>query len=201
MATNFKNFLNKYRDKMGSSSIMESRYGEPSYWISTGSMALNRICSGSIKKGIPSGRITILAGESAVGKSLIAATLIANAQKDGCQHVFYFDSEGGAGKKFFENAGCDPSTIEEILVETVEDAEVKILDTFNMIAEYKENDPSAKFLCVLDSLGALVPQKLFRDAANEKVASEMRRESKDSQQHDESYHNSLLEVRHANDCD
>ena len=194
MATNFKNFLNKYRDKMGSSSIMESRYGEPSYWISTGSMALNRICSGSIKKGIPSGRITILAGESAVGKSLIAATLIANAQKDGCQHVFYFDSEGGAGKKFFENAGCDPSTIEEILVETVEDAEVKILDTFNMIAEYKENDPSAKFLCVLDSLGALVPQKLFRDAANEKVASEMRRESKDSQQYDEGYHNSLLEV-------
>ena len=194
MATNFKNFLNKYRDKMGSSSIMESRYGEPSYWISTGSMALNRICSGSIKKGIPSGRITILAGESAVGKSLIAATLIANAQNDGCQHVFYFDSEGGAGKKFFENAGCDPSTIEEILVETVEDAEVKILDTFNMIAEYKENDPSAKFLCVLDSLGALVPQKLFRDAANEKVASEMRRESKDSQQYDEGYHNSLLEV-------
>lgn len=99
MATNFKNFLNKYRDKIGSSSILESKYGEPSFWISTGSMALNRICSGSIKKGIPAGRITILAGESAVGKSLIAATLIANAQKDGCQHVFYFDSEGGARKE------------------------------------------------------------------------------------------------------
>ena len=56
-------------------------------------MALNRILSGSIKKGIPSGRITVLAGESSVGKSLIAATLIANAQKDGCQHVFYFDLE------------------------------------------------------------------------------------------------------------
>lgn len=176
MATNFKNFLNKYRDKMGSSSIMESRYGEPSYWISTGSMALNRICSGSIKKGIPSGRITILAGENSTAKSLIAATIIGNAQKDGCQHVFYFDSEGGAGKKFFENAGCDGSTIEQVLVETVEDAEVKILDTFNMIAEYKKDNPEAKFLCVLDSLGALVPQKVLRDAANEKVASEMRRE-------------------------
>lgn len=77
------------------------------------------------------------------------------------------------GKKFFENAGCDPSTIEEILVETVEDAEVKILDTFNMITEFKKDNPDAKFLCVLDSLGALVPQKLFKDAANEKVASEM----------------------------
>lgn len=178
MATNFKNFLNKYRDKIGSSSIMESKYGEPSFWISTGSMALNRICSGSIKKGIPAGRITILAGENSTAKSLIAATLIANAQKDGCQHVFYFDSEGGAGKKFFENAGCNPESIEQILVETVEDAEIKILDTFNMITEFKKDNPDAKFLCVLDSLGALVPQKLFKDAANEKVASEMGGRSK-----------------------
>ena len=56
---NFKSFLNKYREKTGSNSIAESRYGEPKYWISTGSMALNRILSGSIKKGIPSGRITL----------------------------------------------------------------------------------------------------------------------------------------------
>ena len=58
---NFKSFLNKYREKTGSNAISESRYGQPGYWISTGSMALNRICSGSIKKGIPSGRITVLA--------------------------------------------------------------------------------------------------------------------------------------------
>ena len=174
MGANFKSFLNRYREKIGSESILNSRYGEPSYWISTGSMALNRICSGSIKKGIPSGRITILAGESSVGKSLIAATLIANAQKDGCEHVFYFDSEGGAGKKFFENAGCNPESIEQILVSDVEDAQVKILDTFNMITEYKkEKDPNAKFMCVLDSLGALVPSKLFKDAEKDKVVSEM----------------------------
>jgi recombination protein RecA len=175
---NFKSFLNKYREKTGSDAISESRYGEPSYWISTGSMALNRICSGSIKKGIPAGRITILAGENSVGKSLIAATLIANAQKDGCQHVFYFDSEGGAGRQFFENAGCDPESIEQVLVENVEDAQIKILDTFNMIMEYKEKDPDAKFLCVLDSLGALVPSKLFRDAEKDKVTSEMGGRSK-----------------------
>lgn len=173
MGANFNNFLKKYREKTGSDSITESRYGEPSYWISTGSWALNRICSGSLKKGIPSGRITILAGESSVGKSLIAATLIANAQKDGCQHVFYFDAEGGAGRQFFENAGCDPSSIEQILVSNVEEAQIKILDTFNMIQEYKENDPNAKFLCVLDSLGALVPEKLFRDAEKDAVKSEM----------------------------
>ena len=173
MGANFKSFLSKYREKIGSDSILNSRYGEPGYWISTGSMALNRICSGNIKKGIPSGRITILAGENSTGKSLIAATIIANAQKDGCQHVFYFDSEGGAGRKFFSNAGCRPEDIEQILVENVESAQVKILDTFNMIAEYKKKDPDAKFLCVLDSLGALVTSKLMNDAANEKVVSDM----------------------------
>lgn len=99
--------------------------------------------------------------------------MIASAQKDGCQHVFYFDAEGGAGRKFFENAGCDPASIEQILVENIEDAQIKILDTFNMITEYKEKDPEAKFMCVLDSLGALVSPKVFRDAEKDKVTSEM----------------------------
>lgn len=138
-----------------------------------GAWAVNRICSGSIKKGIPSGRITVLAGESSTGKTLIAATIIGNAIKDGCKHVFYFDAEGGADKKFFKNAGCDVTKIEQVLVKNVEDAQVKILDTFNMITEYKEKDPDARFMCVLDSLGALVSPKVFKDAEKDKVTSEM----------------------------
>jgi RecA/RadA recombinase len=64
MATKIDSFLKSLRNKTGSTSIKESRYGDVSTWISTGSLALNRILSGSIKKGIPSGRITILAGET-----------------------------------------------------------------------------------------------------------------------------------------
>lgn len=173
MADKFAKFLDKFRESSGSDSVLNSRYGEPPYWISTGSWALNRICSGSIFKGIPAGRVTILAGESSVGKSLIAATIIANAQKDGCKHVFYFDAEGGASKKFFENAGCDPSTIEEIVVSSVENAQIEILKVFKMISDYKEECPDDKFLCVLDSLGALVADKLIRDADKEEVKSDM----------------------------
>lgn len=43
-----------------------------------------------------------------------------------------------------------------------------------MIQEYKKEDPNCKFLCVLDSLGALVAEKVLRDADKDKVASEMR---------------------------
>ena len=45
-------------------SFTESKYGDINNWISTGSYALNRIISGSIYKGIPSGRVIILGGES-----------------------------------------------------------------------------------------------------------------------------------------
>ena len=62
-----------------------------------------------------------------------------------------------------------------IPVSSVEDAQLQILKTYYQIEEYKKEDPDVKFLCILDSLGALVPEKLLRDANNDKVASEMRR--------------------------
>jgi RecA/RadA recombinase len=95
MANNkINSFLKKLRGATGSSSFAESRYGTVNNWISSGSYALNRILSGSIYKGFPSGRIIILAGDSSTGKSLIAANCIANALKMGYTHVFYFDAEG-----------------------------------------------------------------------------------------------------------
>ena len=42
-------------------------------WIDTGSYVLNAIISGSIHGGIPKGRVTMLAGESMTGKSLICS--------------------------------------------------------------------------------------------------------------------------------
>lgn len=166
-------FLNKIKEVTGGESFAQSRFGDVNNWISTGSYALNRILSGSIYKGVPSGRITILGGESSSGKSLISAFIAANALKDGYDAVFYFDSEGGALKEFFENVGCDTEKIIQILVESVEDAQKQILKTFDMIKEYKDNNPDCKFLCVLDSLGGLVAEKLFRDAEKDKVTSEM----------------------------
>jgi len=83
----------------------------------------------------------------------------------------------GALKEFFENVGCDPAAIEQILVSSIEDAQIKILKTFAAIKELKDSltaeDEQPKFLCVLDSLGALVVDKLLTDAEKDKVVSEM----------------------------
>lgn len=175
MAKNLKNFLKKLSEETGAVSFTESKYGDINNWISTGSYALNRIISGSIYKGIPSGRVIILGGASSTGKSKIAATIAANALNE-CDYdaIFYFDSEGGGLKEFFENCGCDTDKVFQILVSSVEDAQLQILKTYSQIEEFKKEDPDVKFLCILDSLGALVPEKLLRDANNDKVASEMR---------------------------
>lgn len=177
---NFNNFLKKLREETGSTSFKESRFGQVHNWVSTGSYALNRIISGSVYKGIPSGKIIIMAGENSVGKSLISAHIMANALRDGYDHVFYFDSEGGALREFFENVGCDPDKVEHILVENVEDAQLQIMRVYNMIKEFKEKNPDddLKFLCVLDSLGGLVAEKTLTDADKGKVAAEMGGRSK-----------------------
>lgn len=167
--------------KLGSTSFAESRYGEVSDFIDTGSYALNRIISGSVFKGIPSGRITTIAGESETGKSLLAAQIMASALKKGYDYIFYFDSEGGALKTFFERVGCDPNKIEQILVSTIEEAETKILGVFNDIEEAKKDctDEDIKsgnvprFLCVLDSLGGLTNEKVKRDANKGEIKSDM----------------------------
>ena len=47
-------------------------FRDPDTWVSTGNYCLNRLISGDFQKGIPLGKVTVLAGESGAGKSFIA---------------------------------------------------------------------------------------------------------------------------------
>ncbi len=161
-----KSLLNEIRKVTGSVSFAESRYGDIDGYIDTGCYALNRLISGDIFKGIPNGRVIVLAGESQTGKSFVSAQIAANAlNKHNYDNIFYFDSEGGALKSFFERLGCDTNKIEHILVDSIEDATIKILTVYNAIIEEKKSNPNYKALCILDSLGAMVPNKLLTDAS------------------------------------
>ena len=165
--------LKSVRKDTGSTSFKDSKFCEITDWIDTGSYGLNRIISGDINKGIPSGRVILLGGESQTGKSYLAARIIINALKQGFDHIFYFDSEGGSLRDFFVKQGADIEKIEHILLESCEDATIKILGVYTKINEYKAENPDAKFLCVTDSVGALVPTKLLTDAAKGKQAQDM----------------------------
>ena len=66
-------------------------FNDPTDWISTGNYALNYLISGDFNRGIPLGKVTVLAGESGSGKSFIASgNLVRNAQKEGIYVIGFF---------------------------------------------------------------------------------------------------------------
>jgi len=80
-------------------------------WANLGSYALNRIMSGRFDRGLLFGRKYIFYGDSGSGKSFLAATTAANAQKEHGAHIVWVDVEKAndqdAGKEWLKNAGID----------------------------------------------------------------------------------------------
>lgn len=160
-----KSFIDSLRKRIGSSSFTESKFSEPTHYIDTGYYSINRVITGHPKLGIPGGRTIILSGESQSGKTFLAMNTAANAIKQNkYSHVIYFDSEGGAPKDMIENLGVDPDLLEHAPVESCEDATAQILRTYEAIKDAQKDDPNLRVLLILDSLGMLVPSKIFTDA-------------------------------------
>ena len=124
-------------------------------WISTGSTLLDYIISNRRDGGIPVGKLTTIAGESASGKSLIVTQILANTQKMGGVAV-YIDTENAASPDFMEQLGLDtknnflyvqPGTIEEVF-ETIE----------RLIGRLREKAPD-KLVCIVWDSVAGTPVK------------------------------------------
>lgn len=162
-------FLKDLRKKTESTSIVDSPLATVSDWVDTGEYGLNRIISGSIYRGIPAGRVTVLYGPSGSGKSWIASNCVQNAiEKNKYDIVFLFDSEyGGLIDTMKEKLGDNARKIEHIPLSSIENASVKILQVLSAVEEMKKKNPKFKAMCVLDSLGMLTSEKVLTDA-NEK---------------------------------
>ena len=170
--------LKDVRKQIGSSNFADSAYSKVSQWFDSGDIMLNALCGGSIKRGYPSGRTILLAGESQSGKTLFIIRALSQAIAAGkVDHIFWFDSEGGAGEDMLSNFGVPLEQVEFIppLI-SIEDAATKIIAVFERIAAIRREEQDLinkgemteedrlKFIMVLDSLGALVGEKFFNDA-------------------------------------
>jgi RecA/RadA recombinase len=137
-------------------------------------LALNRVLTGDIHKGIPVGRISTAFGVSGSGKSLIAANTAALALKNNKIDVVYiFDSEGGTLVNIFKQHGVDMSKVNHIPVTSIEQCSTKMLQVYDMLVKAREewkkdpeNNDEIRALCILDSYGALSSDKLVSDAVN-----------------------------------
>ena len=134
-------------------------FNDPTDWISTGNYALNYLISGDFYKGIPLGKVTVLAGESGSGKSFIASgNVVRNAQKQGI-FVVLIDSENALDEKWLQALGVDTSEdkILRLSLSMVDDV-AKTISTFmkSYKADYAEAEEKPKILFVIDSLGMLL---------------------------------------------
>ena len=134
---------------------------DPDTWISTGNYCLNYLISGDFNKGIPLGRVTMLAGESGSGKSLVASgNIIKNAQKQGI-FCIVFDSENALDENWLQALEVDtsPEKLMRINVAMIDDV-AKTISEFvtNYRNDYGSLEVSErpKVMFVIDSLGMLL---------------------------------------------
>ena len=98
--------------------------------------------------GVPRGRIIEIYGPEASGKTTLALSLVAEAQKQGGSCVFV-DAEHALNLQYLEDMGCDPSRVLVSQPDCGEDA-LGVVDQVVRSGEVS--------LVVVDSVAALIPR-------------------------------------------
>ena len=147
--------------------------GDITSYIDTGSYIFNALVSGSIYGGLPSNKVTALAGESSTGKTFFALSVVRNfLDLNPTGGVIYFESESAISKSMIEERGIDSNRMIMMPVATIEEFRTqacRILDKY--LKEPKEE--RVPMLFVLDSLGMLSTTKEMEDVANDKQVRDM----------------------------
>ena len=132
-------------------------FNDPTDWVSTGNYTLNYLISGSFKKGVPLGKVTVFAGESGSGKSYICSgNLVRNAQEQGI-FVVLIDSENALDEDWLKALGVktDENHLLKLNMAMIDDV-AKTISEF--MKGYRDMEPAERFkvLFVIDSLGMLL---------------------------------------------
>jgi RecA/RadA recombinase len=149
--------------------------GDVESYIDTGSYIFNALLSGSLHGGLPSNKITALAGESATGKTYFLMGIIKNfLDKHSDAGVIYFESESALTKQLIIDRGVDPKRMVIMPVTTVQEFRTQALKVLDSYLLQDESDRNPLFLC-LDSLGMLSTTKEVEDTAEGKETRDMTR--------------------------
>ena len=165
--------------------LSEHTTAEIREWVHTGSYVLNACISGSILKGVPSGRIITISGDPKTGKSFVLLSCMAQLQKKG-YFCIYFDTENATSYDRFIAQGVDPQGVRVIVPETVADITVQLTQlTQSLLDTKKEYEQKNKKLSedekleipkvavFIDSLSALNSSKQFSDALSGEMKQDM----------------------------
>ena len=175
MSDFLKNVIKDVGNEYASLVIDGVEAGDVDSFIDTGSYVFNALLSGSLYGGLPSNKITALAGESATGKTYFLMGIVKNfLDTDPDAGVVFFESESALTKQLIIERGIDPKRMVIMPVTTVQEfrhQSLKVLDSYLM---QNEADRKPLFLC-LDSLGMLSTTKEVEDTAEGKETRDMTR--------------------------
>ena len=149
--------------------------GDVDSFIDTGSHIFNALLSGSLYGGLPSNKITAIAGESATGKTFFALGMVKQFLEDNKNAaVIYFESESAISKDMIESRGIDSSRVVIVPVVTVQEFRNQAISILDKYAETPKDKRPPMMFC-LDSLGMLSTTKEIEDTAEGKETKDMTR--------------------------
>ena len=147
--------------------------GDTADFIDTGSYIFNALVSGSIYGGVPSNKITAIAGESTTGKTFFCLGIVKHfLDNNPDAGVVYFESESAISKQMIEDRGIASDRMLIVPVATIEQFRTqacRILENYEDSPE--ENRQPLMF--VLDSLGMLSTEKEISDVSADKQVRDM----------------------------
>ena len=155
--------------------VSDGASGDVDSFIDTGSYIFNALLGGSIHRGLPSNKITAIAGESATGKTFFVLGMCKNfLDKNPDGGVIFFESESAVTRDIIEERGIDSSRMVIMPVTTVQEFRHQAITVLDKYIEQtaKERKP---LLLVLDSLGMLSTTKEMEDTQAGKETKDMTR--------------------------
>jgi len=173
--TSFLKTIAKEIDNEYAGLMNEGGVGDINSFVDTGSYIFNALCSGSVYGGVPSNKITALAGESGTGKTFFCLGIVQNYLAENPDAgVVYFESEAAITKEMIDERNIDGSRMILVPVTTVQEfrtQSIQILDKY-LALDTKDRKP---MMFVLDSLGMLSTSKELADSAEGKDTRDMTR--------------------------
>jgi RecA/RadA recombinase len=147
--------------------------GDIESFVDTGSYIFNALVSGSLFGGIPSNKITAIAGESGTGKTFFCLSVVGNfLNTNPDAGVIYFETESAISKQMIESRGIDSKRMVIFPVDTIEEFRTQAVRIIDKYMEQPKEDRKP-LMFVLDSLGMLATNKEVEDATNDKNVRDM----------------------------
>lgn len=132
------------------------------YFVDTGNLAINYICSGKfITGGVPGGKLTEIYGPNSSCKSLIGTNILFGCQRKSGIPVLE-DCENAANKEFIKKAShCDLKKVVRHTPQTLEDVFKKMYKSIEFIREKKGDE--TQIAIVYDSIGVSPSARELRE--------------------------------------